>query len=123
MTTSGSFTKLPIQLQFFVFLVNRHFAIFKWFGLGVARNPNESTPRLNLSRPAVDFCPNGTVRGHKLCKSVDVCVCVCVCEFTVAKQVGLRCMFFLCFIFCCCWVVVPLYFASVLTFFVAVGWL
>ena len=29
-----------------------HFAIFKWFGLGVARNLNESTPRLNSSRPA-----------------------------------------------------------------------
>ena len=40
-----------------------HFAIFKRFGLGVARNLNESTPRLNSSRPAVDFCPNGTVRG------------------------------------------------------------
>ena len=42
-----------------------------------------------------------------------VCVCVYVCEFVATKWVGLRVhVFFLCFIFWCCWVVV-----SVLKFF------
>ena len=45
-----------------------------------------------------------------------MCVCVCVCVKFCSCKVGwfAGCMSFLYFIFCCCWVVMPLCFASVI---------
>ena len=48
-----------------IHIVERHFAFLQRFGLGIARNIDVSAIQLNSSRPAVDFCPNSTVRGFQ----------------------------------------------------------
>ena len=55
-----------------IHIVERHFAFSKRFGLGVARNMDVSAVQLDSSRPAVDFCPNGTVRGFQQFQIADL---------------------------------------------------